>query len=40
MQIEDAWILEYVWSEWLMPEDTDAEYVPPEQFIVMGRRQP
>ena len=30
----------YVWSEWLMPEDTDAEYVPPEQFIVMGRRQP
>ena len=35
MQIEDAWILEHVWREWLMPEETDAEYVSPKQFLVM-----
>ena len=37
MGMEDAWIIEYVWREWLMPEDTDAEYVPPESFLVMAR---
>ena len=38
MQMEDAWILEHVWREWLMPEETDAEYVPPKQFLVMERK--
>ena len=37
MQMEDAWILKHVWREWLMPEETDAEYVPPKQFLVMER---
>lgn len=32
---EDAWVLEYVWREWLMPEDTDAEYIPPDYFLLM-----
>ena len=35
MRHEDAWIVKYVWREWLMPKDAQAEYVPPEQFIVM-----
>ena len=35
MGMEDSWIVEYVWRNWLMPEDTDEEYVPPEQFLVM-----
>ena len=37
MQMEDAWILKHVWRWWLMPEETEAEYVPPKQFLVMGR---
>ena len=37
MQMEDAWILKHVWREWLMPEETDAEYAPPKQFLVMER---
>ena len=37
MQMEDAWILKHVWREWLMPGETDAEYVPPKQFLVMER---
>lgn len=35
MRMEDAWILEPVWRYWLMPEETDAEYVPPGEFVVM-----
>jgi len=38
MKQEDTWIMEYVWQEWLMPEETDAEYVPPSQFLVMMRQ--
>ena len=37
MQMEDAWILKHVWWEWLMPEETDAEYILPKQFWVMER---
>ena len=37
MQMEDAWILKHVWREWLMPKETDAEYFPPKQFLVMER---
>ena len=37
MKMEDVWILKHVWREWLMPEETDAEYVPPKQFLVMER---
>ena len=36
MRPEDAWIVEHVWREMLMPETTDAEYVPPKGFIVMA----
>ena len=39
MQMEDSWILEHVWRYWLMPEETDAEYVSPGQFVMMGRRK-
>jgi hypothetical protein len=35
MRYEDGWIVEYVWSEWLMPEEADAEYVPPNQIPIM-----
>ena len=35
MQQEDSWIVKHVWREWLMPEETDAEYVPPDQFLVI-----
>jgi hypothetical protein len=38
MKMEDAWIVECVWRKWLMPEDADAEYVPPKQFLVMQRK--
>lgn len=38
MRHEDTWIVEYVWREWLMPEETDAEYVPPKQFLVMQKQ--
>lgn len=38
MRREDAWIVEQIWREWLMPEKTDAEFVPPEQFIVMSSK--
>jgi len=37
MRPEDGGILKYVWREWLMPEETDAEYIPPKQFLVMMR---
>ena len=37
MRQEDGWIVKHVWREWLMPEETDAEYVPPNQFLVMMR---
>lgn len=37
MRNEDGWIVEYVWREWLMPEETDAEYVPPKRFLMMQR---
>ena len=39
MRQKDGWIIKYVWREWLMPEETDAEYVPPSQFLVMMKRQ-
>ena len=39
MQMRDAWTLEHIWKYMLMPERTDAEYVPPKQFLVMKRRQ-
>ena len=39
MTMEDAWILEHVWRQWLMPEETDARYVPPKQFLVMQRQK-
>ena len=35
MRMEDAWILENIWRYWLMPEDTDAEFVPPKGIITM-----
>ena len=35
MRQEDGWIIKHVWREWLMPEKTDAEYVPPNQFLMM-----
>ncbi len=35
MRPEDGWIIEHIWKEWLMPEDTEEEYVPPEGFVVM-----
>ena len=38
MRQEDGWVVRYVWKEWLMPEGTDAEYVPPKQFLVMLRK--
>ena len=38
MRYEDDWIVEYVWREWLMPERTDAEYIPPKQFLVMQKQ--
>lgn len=39
MRQEDGWIVKYVWREWLMPEETDAEYVPPKQMLVMQRKK-
>ena len=36
--MEDSRIVEYVWREWLMPEEMDAEYIPPDQFLVMMRK--
>ncbi|MBP3897710.1 MAG: hypothetical protein J6D57_07795 [Mogibacterium sp.] len=38
MRQEDGWIVETVWHEWLMPEGTDAEYVPPERFLLMHKK--
>jgi hypothetical protein len=35
MRYEDGWIMEHVWKKWLMPEETDAEYVPPNRILVM-----
>lgn len=35
---EDRWIVKYVWREWLMPDETDVEYVPPKQFLLMMRQ--
>ena len=39
MKQEDTWIVEHIWREWLMPEETDAEYVPPSQFLLMMRKK-
>lgn len=39
MRAEDGWIVEQIWREWLMPEETDTEYVPPKQFIVMADKR-
>lgn len=38
MREEDARILKHIWREWLMPEETNAEYIPPNQFILMQRQ--
>lgn len=38
MRQEDGWTVEHIWREWLMPEETDAEYVPPEHIVVMQSR--
>lgn len=38
MRYEDGWIVEYVWREWLMPEEMYAEYVPPNRILVMMRK--
>lgn len=38
MKQEDTWIVEKIWREWLMPEETDAEYVPPNRFQVMMKQ--
>ena len=37
MRQEDGWIVKHVWREWLMPEETDAVYIPPNRFFVMMR---
>ncbi len=37
MRQEDAWIVRYIWREWLMPVETDAEYVPPKSYIVITK---
>ena len=34
---EDAWIVERVWRDMLMPEDSDAKYDPPKKFILMSK---
>lgn len=39
MQMKDAWILEHIWRCMLMPEDTDAEFIPPKQFLIMERQK-
>ena len=39
MRVEDSWIVEYVWREWLMPADTEEEFIPPKAFIVMSARK-
>ena len=38
MRQEDGWIVEHIWRKWLMPKGTDAEYVPPNQFLVMSKQ--
>ena len=38
MRQEDGWIIKHVWREWLMPEETDAEYAPPEQFLMVMKK--
>lgn len=35
MRPEDAWIVEHVWRELLMPEATEAKYVPPKRFLLV-----
>lgn len=37
IRYEDSWIIERVWKDMLMPEETDAEYVPPERFLIMTK---
>lgn len=39
MKMEDAWILEHAWRQWLMPEGTDAAFEPPDEFVVMARSE-
>lgn len=38
MRQEDSWIVKYIWREWLMPEKTDAEFVPPERFLLVMKK--
>ena len=38
MRQEDGWLIKHVWREWLMPEETDAEYVPPERFLMVMKK--
>ena len=38
MRQEDAWIVEHVWRDMLMPETTDARYIPPKRFLVMAKK--
>ena len=37
IRYEDGWIIERVWRDMLMPEDSDAKYDPPKSFIVMAK---
>ena len=37
MSLDDAWILKSVWKHWLIPEDTDAAFEPPDEFVVMAK---
>ena len=37
MRQQDAWVLKHIWKEWLMPEGTTAEFIPPDSFLLMGR---
>ena len=39
MRHEDAWIVERVWRDMLMPEETDAEYVPPKHYLIGAKVQ-
>ncbi len=38
MRQEDSWIVEHIWRKWLMPEETNANYTPPNRFLVMLKR--
>lgn len=38
MQMKDSWVIEQIWGHWLMPEKSNDQYIPPEQFTMMGRK--